>query len=166
MHYQELRSKIKSGDLLAWSHRGIRSFRDLKIWMVRLFTRSEYSHVGIAWVVGGRVFVIEAVQPKVRIYPLSKLLEDGCYWIPMDAEWKPSTEELALECVGDEYSVPQAIQAPFMTPPVDTLWQCAEMVAIVLLEDGINLGRTYTPAAIVQSALAHKKHLEYIDAQK
>ena len=82
--YSEYRDQIKSGDLLAWSHRGFRSWHDFKVQAVRLFTQSEYSHVGIAWVVGGRVFVIEAVEPRVRIFPLSKLGEyptkSGTIW--------------------------------------------------------------------------------------
>jgi hypothetical protein len=38
MRYQRARPMIRSGDILAWSHRGIRSWRDLKIWFVRMFT--------------------------------------------------------------------------------------------------------------------------------
>jgi len=123
--YKDIRSQIKSGDLLGWSHRELKNWHDLKIWFVRLFTRSEYSHVGLAWVVGGRVFVIEAVQPMVRVYPLSKLLENGCYLIQLDANWTEEVEELALECVGDVYSQKQAMVAPFKVPPLDKLWECA-----------------------------------------
>jgi hypothetical protein len=157
MNYAEVRNQIRSGDLLVWSHRGIKSWHDLKIWFVRLFTRSEYSHVGLAWVVGGRVFVIEAVQPVVRNYPLSKLLADGAYWITTGAAWRPETEELALSCVGDPYSQVQAVQAPFGKPPEDKLWQCAELVATVLRADGIELGTVYTPSAIARSAMARPR---------
>ena len=85
-HYANIRQHIKSGDLLAWSHRAPwwASLRDCKIALVRLFTRSEYCHVGIAWVLGGRVFVIEAVKPEVRIYPLSKLAP--FYWVQVPAQ--------------------------------------------------------------------------------
>ena len=69
--YQEVRSSIKSGDLLFWSHRELKSWYDLKVQIVRMVTRSEYSHVGVAWVTGGRVFALEAVVPLIRIYPLS-----------------------------------------------------------------------------------------------
>jgi hypothetical protein len=57
MKYEAAREKVKSGDLLAWSHRGWRSWYDIQIQLVRFFTQSEYSHVGIAWVVGGRVHI-------------------------------------------------------------------------------------------------------------
>lgn len=46
--YAESRDSIRTGDLLAWSHRGIKSFYDFKVWLVRLFTQSEYTHVGVA----------------------------------------------------------------------------------------------------------------------
>ena len=160
MKYAQARPAIRSGDVLAWSHRGVRDWHELKIWFVRLFTRSEYSHVGTAWCIGERVFVIEAVQPKVRIYPLSKLLD--CYWLPMEAEWLPHTEALALECVGDNYSQLQAVQAPFETPPDDLLWECAELLAKIARSDGIDLGTVYTPSAIVQAALENGAQLIYI----
>lgn len=153
MKYAAARPHIRSGDVLAWSHRSLRSWHDLKIWFVRLFTRSEYSHVGLAWVVGGRVFVIEAVQPLVRVFQLSKLLDDGAFWIPMQATWSASTEEAALACVGDAYSQAQAIQAAFDVPPADQLWECAELVATVLRLDGIELGYVYTPSAVVRAAM-------------
>lgn len=160
MNYVEARSQIKSGDLLAWSHRSLRSWHDLKIWFVRLLTRSEYSHVGTAWCVGHRVFVVEAVQPVVRVFPLSKLL--GFYWIPLQAAWSDSAESLALEFVGDAYSQLQAMKAPFGKPPEDRLWECAELVATVSKADGINLGDIYTPAAVVQAALERGGSMTYI----
>ena len=160
MIYRQARPLIRSGDILAWSHRGIQSWYDLKIWFVRLFTRSEYSHVGTAWVVGERVFVIEAVVPKVRIYPLSKLGE--FYWLPMGAYWRKTTEALALSYVGNAYSQTQAIQSLFNTPPTDGEWQCAELVATIARQDSIDLGLTYTPSAIVLAAQKRGASLTYV----
>lgn len=164
MKYQGARQHIRSGDIFAWSHRGIRSWHDLKIWFVRLFTRSEYSHVGVAWVVGERVFVIEAVMPLVRIYPLSALLEDGAFWLCMGAQWKPDTEAYALSKVGQRYSQLEAVQAPFEEPPDNNLWQCAELVTRTLYQDGINLGNVHTPSAVVYAALLGGATLNVIEA--
>lgn len=150
MKYSEVRPQIKSGDLLCWSHRGWFSIYDLKIQAVRIFTRSEWSHVGTAWVVGDRVFVIEAVMPLVRIYPLSKLGEFG--WLPLNAKWSPEALEYALSKVGQKYSQLQAMQSPFLKPPEDGLWQCSELAALVALRDGIDLGTTFTPSAVVREA--------------
>jgi hypothetical protein len=150
MKYIDARPNIKSGDLLAWSHRTVRNWHDFKILMVRMFTRSEYSHVGTAWVVGGRVLVIEAVQPKVRIYPLSKL--GDFYLLKMGAPWKPETEEKALFHVGDDYSEVVALRAFFDQLPVDTTSECAALVLTITKADGIDLGRRATPDAVVLAA--------------
>lgn len=150
MKYSKARPMVRSGDILAWSHRGIKSWHDFKIAFVRFFTRSEYSHVGTAWCVGHRVFVIEAVMPMVRIYPLSKL--GDFYWLPMGAYWRKSTETLALDHVGDKYSQLQALVSPFITPPDDHRWECAELVATIARQDSIDLGAVYTPSAVVLAA--------------
>jgi len=159
--YTRARPMIRSGDILAWSHRGIHSWHDLKVWCVRLFQRSEYSHVGTAWVVGSRVFVIEAVMPKVRIYPLSKL--GDFYWLQMGAYWRKATETLALSYVGDDYSQIQAIQSPFITPPADEEWQCAELVATIARQDSIDLGHAFTPSAIVLAAQKRGAQLIFVE---
>ena len=150
MMYKHARPLIKSGDILAWSHRGVHSWHDLKVWFVRMFTRSEYSHVGTAWVVGERVFVIEAVMPLVRIYPLSKL--GDFYHLGMGAYWRRATEALALSFVGHQYNQLQAMQAPFITPPDDDRWECAELVAAIARQDSIDLGVVYTPSEVVLAA--------------
>lgn len=162
MIYRQARPMIRSGDIIAWSHRGIRSWHDLKIWLVRMFTRSEYSHVGTAWVVGDRVFVIEAVMPLVRIYPLSKL--GDFYWLQMGAYWRRATETLALSYVGDDYSQIQAVVSPFVTPPEDHRWECAELVATVARQDSIDLGAVYTPSEIVLAAQKRGAPLTYVES--
>jgi hypothetical protein len=148
--YSDARGRIRSGDLIAQSHRGWGSFHDFKVQMVRAFTQSEYSHAATAWTIGNRVFVIEAVMPLVRIYPLSKLGE--FYWIPLQAAWSPQTEALALDKVGQPYSQLDAIEAFFRLPNADGKWECAELARAIALSDGINLGDTATPTAVVKAA--------------
>lgn len=153
MKYADLRPKIKSGDLLAWSHREpwYRSWDDFKIAMVRMFTKSEYSHVGTAWIVGDRVFIIEAVTPLVRIYPLSKALP--FYHLPLNAGWSSTTLEYALAKVGERYSQLQAIQAFFKLPKEDSFWECAELTRLIAKQDNINLGESAVPSDVVHNAL-------------
>jgi hypothetical protein len=160
MDYAVIRPSIRSGDLLSWSHIGLGSWHDFKIWLVRLFMRSEYSHVGTAWVVGNRVFVIEAVMPLVRIFPLSAL--GDFYHLSMNAPWMPATEALALSRVGHKYSQLQAIQAPFGKPALDKLWECAELAATIALADGIDLGDVYTPGAVVLAAQKRGAQMIYV----
>jgi hypothetical protein len=148
--YAAQRHEIKSGDLLAWSHRKWGSLYDIKIQAVRLFTMSEYSHVGIAWVVSGRVFVIEAVEPMVRIYPLSKL--GSFYHIPLGAEWSPDTEAAAISHVGAEYRQLEAIEMYFRDWKPGVVSECAALVLEVCAQGGIYLGRRATPDAVVREA--------------
>lgn len=161
MKYEEIRSNIKSGDILAWSHRGWKSFHDIKLQFVRFFTQSEYSHVGTAWVIGSRVFVIESVMPIVRIYPLSKL--ESFYWVQMNAPWYKMTEARALEKVGYPYSQIEAVKG-FLGLKMDTTtFQCAELTADIAEMDGINLGDHYTPSAIMNRALLLNKSIQFVE---
>lgn len=162
--YSEVRSTIKSGDLLAWSHRGWKSFHDIKIQLVRMFTQSEYSHVGVAWVVGERVFVIEAVEPCARIYPLSKL--GDFYHIPLKAPWKADTEEKALSYIGSEYKQLQAIKAFFRPLGKGNVSECAALVLTILDHDGIDLGNFATPDAVVLQAQLYGNPTHYIVGDK
>lgn len=159
MNYEAARDKIKSGDLLAWSHRGWRSWYDIKIQLVRFFTQSEYSHVGTAWVVGGRVLVIEAVTPLVRIYPLSKL--GTFYWIPDFNVWTKEKEELALSYVGTEYSQIEAIAAFFSRSVLPDKMQCAKLVATILGMEHTN----HTPSEIMDYALSAGLTLHKVESK-
>lgn len=163
MNYADARSRIQSGDVLAWSHRGWTSWYDIKIQLVRLVTRSEYSHVGIAWAFGGRVFVIESVTPVIRIMPLSNLLP--CYWINTGASWGTDAEEFALSLVGKgEYSQWEAIMAFFgKNSKLNDRWQCAEFVKAVLARCRVFLRGKDTPSDMVQDALVKGANLNFLD---
>jgi hypothetical protein len=150
MTYDEARSSIKTGDLLAWSHIGIKSFHDLKVAIVRAATRSEYSHVGMALVMGGRVWVVEAVKPCVRIFPLSRC--GSFYLTPLQATWDVATHELALAHIGDEYSELDAVKAFLGASMKNTLSECAALVLALCDSAGISLGERATPDAVVLSA--------------
>jgi hypothetical protein len=148
--YADVRAQLRSGDLLAWSHRPWRTIGDIKSQIVRMVTRSEYSHVGVCWVIAGRVFVIEAVKPKVRIYPLSKL--SPFYWMPLGAVWAATTEEAALEHVGVDYSEMAAVQAFLGRLSSGSVAECAALVINVMTREGIDLGTRATPDAVVLAA--------------
>ena len=153
MNYTTVRASIKSGDLIAQSHRAPfwRSFFDFKIAVVRALTQSEFSHVGVAWVIAERVFILEAVSAGVRIFPLSRA--GDFYHLPLPALWGTDAEAYALSHVGDSYSQIEAIQAYF--GPVDELgdvWECAQYALCVLEQAGIQLGTVATPTAVVRAA--------------
>lgn len=166
MNYTEARPKIKSGDLLAWSHLGWSSWYDIQIQTVRAVTESEYSHVGMAWVVGDRVFVIESVTPVVRIVPLSNLLKDGVYWIPLDTPISDEELAFALSKVGNgRYSKWQAIlsQLKKLKIGADDLWECAEFIIECRKRSGVILGNVATPAEVVKAAQSLGKPLYFIN---
>ena len=159
-NYKEVRDQIRSGDLIAFTHRSWKTWHDIKVQIVRFFTQSEYSHVAIAWVTSGRVFLLEAVMPLTRIYPLS--LSGDFYWIEMDSPWKPETEEYAMEHIGYEYSQVEAIEAMFEDIHHDQVNECAAYAIQVAGKDGINLGTKAVPSNVVQTALELGKHLHFI----
>lgn len=161
MLYAKVRPSIKSGDLLAWSHRSWATWHDIKIQIVRIFTQSEYCHVGIAWVIGDRVFVIEAVQPLVRIYPLSKLGE--FYLLPLTLNWSEEVLEHAISKVGEPYSQLQAVQAFFRLPSEDSLWECAELVISIAKKAGVDLGTIATPSGVVSAALHNSSSITLVE---
>ena len=160
MKYVEVRDTIKSGSLLAWSHRWWRTWYDIKVQFVRMFTRSEYSHVGVAWVTGGRVFVLEAVEPKVRIHPLSSL---GSFYLIRDyIPWSNEVEEAALAEIGEEYSQLEAM-ANSMSRSINDKWQCAKYVWYIAELAGRKLYGKKTPSNVVQNALLDGYAIEFIE---
>lgn len=149
MKYSTVRPTIKSGDVLAFSHRKLRSFYDLKIMLVRLFTLSEYSHVGLAIVMGGRVWILEAVTPRIQLVPLSNLLP--CY-VVSGTKMTPYEVNAALNWVGRadiEYSQFEAIKGYLgVNNRNDGAIQCEELVNLLL-----GLPCADTPSATVEYML-------------
>ncbi len=149
--YDEIRPDIQSGDLVAWSHRELASWYDVQIQLVRVFTRSEFSHVGTAWRIGGRLFVLESVVGGVRIFPLSRLTP--FYWLPMSRPWLPEAEEFALAHLGEPYSKLECIEAFFEPLTESGRWQCAKYTRAVQKANGVDLGDRDTPSDIVREAM-------------
>ena len=81
MKYEFTREHIRDGDVLAF--RGNRLFSRL----IKLWTSSRVSHVGLACWMHGRLTVVEALEPGgVRVYPLSRYIQRGhdVDWYAMD----------------------------------------------------------------------------------
>lgn len=129
MNYLDFRANIKTGDILAFTHRSWNSWYDFKIQMVRTFTQSEYSHVGIAWVINGRVMILESVTGGIRAVPLSNFLP--VYHLP----WKELSQdqlEYAFSLMGQPYSQWEGIKALFgLNDKNNKKWECAEYVTAV-----------------------------------
>jgi uncharacterized protein YycO len=130
MLYAAARDSIQSGDVIFQSHKPLRSFYDLQVQLVRMFTRSEWSHAALVWAVGGRLFVLEAVSAGVRIFPLSRA---GDFTLVRRGGMTTDMEEFALAHVGEPYSKWDAIRSYFgASNDKDANWFCSEFVCAVL----------------------------------
>ena len=163
MKYEDARGEIRTGDLLAWSHGGWGSWHDIQVSLVRMFTQSEFSHVGLALVGAGRVFILEAVGSGVRLFPLSRELP--FYWIRRPRELGGEAVDFAFDRLGDGYSKLQAIRAFLGSLRLgeDDRWQCAEYVLRVLEADGEILTNVATPTGVVKAALQRWGSLNYVE---
>jgi len=149
MRYSDIRPKIKSGDVLAWTHRKWGSWYDFQVQMVRLFTRSEYCHVGVAYVVADRVFVLESVSGGIRQQPLSQ--EIPFYWIPTTVEWTDTALTAAMSKMGEKYSKWDGFVSLWkkIKPGTDNQWECAEYTNFILQNMGINIDCRNIPGEVV-----------------
>lgn len=163
MNYATARPQIRSGHLLAWTHRSWGSWYDIQVQAVRTFTQSEYCHVGIAYELAGRLLVLEAVGSGVRLFPLSRELP--FYWLPLEVKWESEVEAWAFDQLGRPYSKWQAILAGLgkLKAGADGIWQCAEYAQQILLRAGIDLPGRPTPANLVDQALKLTR-LEKVEA--
>jgi len=161
MKYSEVRGRIKSGDLIAFSHGDFSSWKEFKTLMVRVFTRSTYSHVAVAHVIAGRVCIFENVVPYTRLYPLS--LSGDFYHLPMNAPWKPQTEQFAWDHLGVAYSQVKAMLAFSRPLAKGDLSECAAYAREILLTDGIDLGLLSRPDAVVQAALDRGVAMTFVE---
>jgi hypothetical protein len=78
-----VRAAMQSGDVLLFRGRGLLSS------IIRVFTRSTYSHAGLVFRYHDHVYCLEAVGVGVRLSPVSLLLEhypDGIYFFGLGAE--------------------------------------------------------------------------------
>jgi len=130
--YADIREHIRSGDLLAWSGRSIGAR------IIRHWTGSRISHVGLAMWVGPRLFSVEAL-PGIGV--TMRLLSTALplQWSPLELSperWQ-SAEEFALRTLGRGYSWLDAILAGLGLPPRQwDKYQCAEFVLDVLARAG------------------------------
>lgn len=158
MKYAKARELITDGDLVFWSHYDWGTWYDLQVQAVRIGTRSEFCHVGVAHLHGGRVWIIEAVKPVVRMVPLSNLLKDGAFFVNVNKPIGGDELEFLLSTIGrGEYSTKQAIQGQIETLDIgqDDEWQCAELAITARKKSGLDLGCKATPSEVWHAALQY-----------
>lgn len=155
MSYTRHRSSIKSGDLLAWSSQGDwRSRHGLETHLTRIGTESEWTHVGIAWVEHGRVWVIELTTLGCAPRLLSDELP--CAWLPAPRRLSDRALTYAFSRFGRlRYSRWQAVLGWLkrLTIGDDLAGQCSELVIEILRVDAMAPTDVATPAALIDGAL-------------
>ena len=165
MNYSEARPLIKSGDILAWTHKGFGSWYDIQVQAVRFFSRSEYTHTGIAFCVAERVFVLESVGVGIRMFPLS--LELPFFWLPLPEWWDEDVATAAFSKFGQPYSKLEAMRSMFhrFVPGKNSTWECAEYVQWLLgLKHTIHVNSV--PALIVEWCQQRGAPLYLVEGEK
>lgn len=169
MQYDEARGRFETGDIIALSHGQWASLYDLQIQAVRVATESEYSHIAIVWAFAGRVFLIESVEPVVRIFPLSNLQDEGFYHIPIGIDFTNQELEFLMSKVGvTPYSKWEGILAYFKKAHLDSteVEECAKLAIQARKLSGVDLGDKATPSAVVNTLLKAGHAIYYIEKTK
>lgn len=152
-NYMTNRSNIQSGDLLIWSRDKNSRISNIYLNLIRFFTRSEFAHVAVAWRLEGRLYIVEATMPVVRLSPIRD--DDSFYHIPMGVQWSSKAEDFLLDKIGLFYSLLDAARGYFgITTQKDSRWQCAELCNYFYRELDIDLGEDLTPSGLVKTALS------------
>jgi hypothetical protein len=97
-----------------------------------------YDHSAIAWVIGGRVLLIESrMLGGVKADPLSTRLADHASWVPTCIFFDEMRLKVAIHDLGKSYSFLNCLRALVGLPGKRGQFECAQLVAAVLgLPDG------------------------------
>lgn len=126
-NYTEYRTNIQSGDLLMWETRTVSSFTDFLLMLVQKILNTRYSHVGIAVETGGRMMVLEADVPEVRLVPIS--ITTDFYHLPLAIKWRPEYKDFLYKELGKEYSLWSTLKYVFRITRTTKTWYCSELAA-------------------------------------
>ncbi|MBL4901007.1 MAG: hypothetical protein JKX76_15475 [Colwellia sp.] len=143
-NYLDMRDEIKSGDIVAWQGRFTNS-------NVLKFFNQDIGHIGIAWVVSDRVFVIHALTKGIVMNPLSRLTP-FC-WLATGSEWREETQRFALSELGRSYSYGDAIRSAFGMASASSGWACGEYARAVLQKSDLHVTQDL-PSKLVNEVLA------------
>lgn len=97
--YDEAREHLQTGDLIA-----LRSRKGLAAWLIRLVTRSPYTHTGVAIWVGSRLLVVETRNGPASLVPLSQYQphDFDVFTAPVDETSRVFGRNVILDTLGNE----------------------------------------------------------------
>lgn len=155
MIYSEIRDKIKTGDMLLYrNHQGGGLRATLERWTVSHGTASPYTHVGVAWVGHGRIWIMDITTKGCAPRLLSKTGHFDLAPAPM--ELSQGALNFAFEGFGElTYSKWQAFLGGLgkLNIGKDQLSQCAEYALTIWETSGMLPTNTATPSACADGAL-------------
>lgn len=148
MRYEDARPLIASGDLIAFTADGFVSR------LIRHWCGGSWSHVGIAWRYGDRVFVLAAKEGGYGVCLLALSNLTPFAWIKTGAAWTPGVERLALERLGLPYSYTDCARVALGRATVRDDDVCSVYAATILKAAGSTLPLpSYTPSALVDAVM-------------
>lgn len=147
---------IKSGDLIAWC--GNKGFYNK---LIRLVTLSEYTHVGIAIIENGKLYVVEATRPVVRKVELAG--RTPFHHIPMGVVVDTVLSKVLDDFIGKEYSMLQAALSVFNIYIDDDKWYCTEQCYEFYRRAGIEFDKRLTPTKFVRQAISYSNVINNIE---
>lgn len=100
--YSEIRDTIKTGDLVSWKAGKINSIFSFILYVYQKILKPKSVHVGIVVNIGGRLLVVEARPPAIRIFPLSMM--ENFYLIRTNIPEEQNNIDLLLQEIGVPYS--------------------------------------------------------------
>ena len=147
--YKDMRNNVSSGDLLIWEDSEESLVSRIILKCIRLFTKQQYGHVGIAWRVGGRLLCVEAVPSGIRIWPVSEF--DRFFYVETGMTFKDKDADWLLDKVGQPYPLNSLFRSIFkLQPKVGDNLNCVELSTRFYQQAGYQIGDTYTPGDLVE----------------
>lgn len=148
--YSKKRNEIKTGDLLAWKTTRINSFFDFILFLYQKILKAEYTHVGMVVKEGGRIFIMEATPPVVRLFPVS--MTEDFYIIHTNIEPKSSHVDVLLKDIGKKYGIMDLIRSILKLGNNTSEYYCSELASHFYNEIGYinNEDAGLTPDSIIK----------------
>lgn len=144
-------NKIKNGYLLAWKNDGTFLAN-----MISYMTSGVYTHVGIAWTLHNRAYVLDAYHKGgVRLRYLGDDLPVDI--IKTDIKWTNDLEDDALSKLGRSYNYIGAAMLGFNLTPSYDADVCSLYAASILRKGGVDIPKVaLTPQKLVDIICASK----------
>jgi len=133
--YSEIRDDIKTGDLLIWDTELIEDKFDLLLKLYQKIFNAKYTHVGIAVSLGGRKFLVEAIPPVVRLYPISR--KRDFYWLKLGLKNNFKYLNTLFMHLGKPYSLFDLIKHVFRFKTDQSDFYCSELASLFYKEVGL-----------------------------